>query len=739
MRRCVSREALACALALLVLCVYPACSDTEAGDGDADVDVDGDGDSDSDVEEDGAACIVPCGDGCCDVGERCFSDECIPDNGDCGEEEPCQNDTNCVDGICVPFGTGPLGDFDATCTREPEPLTSFEPEIQCEWPGDFEIEQCPGYTNVVTPPLVGDLDGDGVPEIVFVSTSQTLDDPFNLDYDACVRVIRGDDCSPVWTSERSQAYGEALAIADLDGDGTLEVCGRGNPYTGYCDPYCLDSEGGDFWDELDEIVSVDCDFEDTGVSVVNVDGEDHPEPEVVVGMTVFDGLTGRLRSAYETPMEGLDSSSELALADVNGDGHVEALTGTIVYDLVDGGIDDWDPDLVLGNGYTAVAELDANYEGPEVVVVSPLMWEIRVHSSLDGHIIYRHEVPGENGGPPTVADLDGDGRAEFATAGKYYLTAFDLDCYGPRAPDDPGICVNEDEELEGEGIMWSVDTQELSSGVTGSSVFDFEGDGAVEIVYADECWVRVFDGATGAVKFSAPHESGTWSEYPVVADVDGDFYTEIVVPHNQFCGDRSVCDETDPITGERHDRNWCLTGITVYRDRHDRWAPSRPLWSQHTEHLSNRLDDGTVPVVELPSWDGHNSYRQAHPREGGSVIDTPDLTVGGLEAPECDRDAMRQTLRARVCNRGTLPVARGMDVAFRIDEPDGEIACSATTSETLEPGRCEIVECTWEEVPLNEVHTIHAVVDPNGEEGISECHEDNNTATLDVRCPPVIG
>ena len=48
---------------------------------------------------------------------------------------------------------------------------------------------------------------------------------------------------------------------------------------------------------------------------------------------------------------------------------------------------------------------------------------------------------------------------------------------------------------------WSRTSQDYSSNVTGSSVFDFEADGSSEVIYADECFVRVYNGKTGEVSF----------------------------------------------------------------------------------------------------------------------------------------------------------------------------------------------------------------------------------------------
>jgi len=691
-------------------CIGGACH--WGGDGGRDADLDSDTSTAGDT--DGPSCDIPCGAICCESEQVCFRDRCIADNGSCTGSSVCPGDTTCVDELCVPFGEPETGDFDGACSREPEPLDTFEAEVQCEWPGPDDF----GATarSVRIPPLVSDLDGDGVPEIVFADRSG-------------VKAISGSDCTLIWEGEHAHNSNQQLAVGDVDDDGLQEVCGRGGGA-----PFCFNFDGTLLWEGLYEdgrrAPVISGDRQDVGISIVNVDGLG--TPEVVVGLTVFDGPTGLLLSTRAVPMGGTWAWTTIipALADVDGDGHVEALTGGLVYDLVDGTEEDWGS----GNGFTALAEMSADHPGPEVVVVSGGSSEIRVHA-IDGTILYEHATPGNTGGAPTIADLDGDGRAEFSTAAQRRLTAFDLDCVGTEDdPPDPAFCANP-EALD--GIMWSVETHEYSSGVTGSSVFDFEGDGPVEIVYGDECWTRVFDGATGAVKYSMAHQSGTGIEYPVVADVDGDFYTEIVVPHERY--DDAGCPATDPLfpTATREPGRR-FAGITVLRDVNDRWAPSRQLWSQHTEHWSNRQDDGSVPLAETPSWTTHNSYRQALPREDGTAIDMPDLTIRGIEAPACDIETASQPLEVTVCNRGTLPVAAGVPIELRLGSVDGELLCSLATAEALAPGECETVGCTWTGITVEESHEVFAVVDAvsEGAGGLSECHEENNQGSTVLRCPP---
>ena len=123
-------------------------------------------------------------------------------------------------------------------------------------------------------------------------------------------------------------------------------------------------------------------------------------------------------------------------------------------------------------------------------------------------------------------------------------------------------------------------TQDGSSQRTGSSVFDFEGDGKSEVVYADELTLWVFDGATGEVRMAwEEHASWTLFEYPVIVDVDADGASEIVLMSN-----------------DGQTAGW--QGITVIGDLTGSWAPTTPTWNQHGYHITNVEDDLSILVVK---------------------------------------------------------------------------------------------------------------------------------------------
>ncbi len=175
-------------------------------------------------------------------------------------------------------------------------------------------------------------------------------------------------------------------------------------------------------------------------------------------------------------------------------------------------------------------------------------------------------IPGEGGGAPVIADLDGDGAPEIGVAGYQDFMVLETDG----------------------SIKWSVAIADNSSGSAAASAFDFDADGRFEIVYRDEYNLCVFSGEDGTVLFQAPCPSGTLQEGPIVVDLDGDGSAEIVAPSNNyaFAGD---------------------TGINVYGND-GAWAPARSIWNQYAYQIANIYDDGRVPITEANNWDDYNNF-----------------------------------------------------------------------------------------------------------------------------------
>ncbi|MBK8241594.1 MAG: hypothetical protein IPK74_39290 [Deltaproteobacteria bacterium] len=86
----------------------------------------------------------------------------------------------------------------------------------------------------------------------------------------------------------------------------------------------------------------------------------------------------------------------------------------------------------------------------------------------------------------------------------------------------------------------------------------------------------------------------------MVADIDNDGAAEILVVSNF---------QTLPNS----------PAVVAIRDVQERWIQARRIWNQHTYHVSNVREDGTIPQHETPSWQQLNTFRTNSQIEGGSV------------------------------------------------------------------------------------------------------------------------
>jgi hypothetical protein len=59
--------------------------------------------------------------------------------------------------------------------------------------------------------------------------------------------------------------------------------------------------------------------------------------------------------------------------------------------------------------------------------------------------------------------------------------------------------------------------------------------------------------------------------------------------------------------------------LQVIRDVQDRWIPARRIWNQHTYHVTNVREDGTIPAVEPRNWEHLNTFRTQAQIDGGSL------------------------------------------------------------------------------------------------------------------------
>jgi len=641
---------------------------------------------------------------CCAEGEFCVAGQCKPPGGNCLDWADCNEGEFCEStlGVCLP--EPPPGAPTCEYKPPPGPLT---PTLEWSW---TESPIFPTFRQVINMPVVVDLEKDGTPDVVIVTS-----DNFNAAQTAYLRALNGKDGVEKWGAA-VDVYADANrvqprmtpAAADIDGDGFVEIV-TGKAGGGLI---AFEHDGTFKWSsrQADGVTPWSTALASATVAIADLEGDG--QPEVIVGGAVFDA-TGKLRfdggAFFGANVSNYGAVS--IVADLDGMMPQEIVSGKRA--LRADGSTYWDNGLT--DGYPAIADLDLDGT-PELVVIAS--GTVRVQNPTTGDVLASVAMPGTGvGGPPTIADFDADGVPEIAAANGTAYSVFEYT--GGAAPSL--------------AVKWQQATQDGSSNRTGSSVFDFQGDGAAEVVYNDECYFRVYAGADGAVLYEVPNSSATIHEYPVVVDVDGDNNTEVVLAANDLfhLAGSPVCPYG--LGGVRH-------GVYVYGDAGDNWVRTRRIWNQHAYHITNVTGNGAVPAPEPASWikpAGLNNYRQSN--QGAGVFNAPDLKVS-LEASLVPCPAAVE-LRAFVQNQGTDGVGPGIEVRFyRGNDASGTFIGKAQTTKALLPGQYELVKTTYTTLASDTLMSFYVEVDKNdaGESTQNECLEDNNGATLEgVECDSV--
>jgi hypothetical protein len=607
-----------------------------------------------------------------------------------------------------------------------------------------------GTANTTAIPAVGDLDGDGVPEIVVPN--------------------------------------ETAGLTILDNRGEIIAESPANQWTGYVNPAVtianIDTQG------MAELL--------VGRHVFTL-GKDANGKLIIV-----DRFSGNL-------MQGLQGQGPVpCIANLVGDSRQEIIGGTTVYELPQppagvmkradcpaGAADPfclgqltvvWDGQTVNGavaipnakrDGFCAIADILGADEMAAPGPQNPLDGKAEVILINDGFLLIlngetgtlRRNVnlnAGIDGGAPNVDDFDGDGFPEVGTALSTRYMMIDLQETSVECPAWPNAFSDAQMGLQGNparnpgpaacatdsdcsaGAVCSPDkkscvclhngwmriTEDDSSRVTASSVFDFNGDGAAEVIYNDECFFRIYDGTTSEVLFKHNSPSRTRIENPAIADVDNDGNAEIV-----FCSN--------------NDANACSVGnnfpngIGVWGDASDTWVSARRIWNQHAYHVTNVLENGGIPVKEPESWKSYNgrvynTYR-SNPRSAGVA---PDLSVTGVQisSPDatCGQLSKKLDITVQIDNLGDLRVGPGVVVTFygewlnpMLNEPlyanIMQVPLTAVLQNSLEPGDSILLTVSYDaanNAPNVLPDNVRVVVDESDQE--RECIESNNEKTIPV-------
>lgn len=747
---------------ICVLALIASCGATDTDDG-----IPGGGASDAGGNIDantgdcagGSLCGQPAT--CCSQGNECIENVCLDscESGvRCGAANDvcCESGQVCLSDTCATPGAGCLDSYDCEpgefceptlgqCLPQPDPLTceqvpNFDAlDVDVEW--SYELDE------IISIPVVADVDSDGLPEVV-VNLTQQDGGSYPV---GRILILSGDDgavqVGPIPHDPANNQYGShgrsTIAVGDVSGDAVPDIVYAGRVVADRSQIIAIDGTGAFLWKSHD-LAGNDYPVKTENAAVTLVNFDDDPQAEIVIGAAIFDH-TGLL--VFDAAGDGLGGGfgtnngyygGVSAVANLDADAIPEVISGRNAWKV------NWVPGAAAGDpptvslveywtaatddGYPAVADLDGNGI-PEVVLVANGSLHVLngqtglafcAIDSTDAMCVANPALRtqaialpgGGRGGPPTISDFDADGRVEIGVAGAGSYSVYDLNRAGEQIVQPSGAPAPAAGALF---ARWSNPTQDNSSNATGSSVFDFQGDGAAEVIYNDECYMRVYSGSDGTVQLEIANSNATIHEYPLVVDVDGDGNSEIMVVATGI----GACNDPGYTTRQ---------GLFVYGDVNDEWVPTRRVWTQHAYHVTNSDSTGNVPVTEVDNWlqPGLNNYRQNV--QGDGVFNAPDLTLGisvGLNL--CDSG--QHELQARVSNVGALGVPPGAVVTFyQGTDATGTNLGTAVTTEALLPGGSTVVTLAVT-APVEDTDYF-AEVDGTTAVTVAECDLNNNGAQV---------
>ena len=436
--------------------------------------------------------------------------------------------------IGIWFGTDIRGQVSTrqsgTCQNIPESCLEPIKDLRAD---NLELTQIARWNDksVKSAPVVGYLHPEDTVPTIIVPTSSKLY-ALQLDPDSQELKIR-------WQTESKTASNTlSAAIADIDNDGMMEI------FSSYGRSLYMFNYNGEL------VQSVDTSARLFNPAVADIDGDGVGEILTVDKIINADGSIKQDAPPY---IWGKDPPIAY---DIHATAGLELITDKGVYDSHSEEICTF-VDAVQKRAIGKMHATDTHYT---IVGISRTKGVVgySIGDGTECELLFETPLQTKPGGAINIADYDNDGDLDFATASKRKLYAYSYD-----------------ESTNNWEIAWAKDIYESSSGYTGLTAFDFNGDGKTELVYADQQFLYIIDGVDGSTLYQAENISATWSEYPIIADVTGDSVANIVV-----------------VSSTAHTR-----GVTIYGAPNNDWVSVRALWNQYDYYATNINDNGTVSGV----------------------------------------------------------------------------------------------------------------------------------------------
>ena len=330
---------------------------------------------------------------------------------------------------------------------------------------------------------------------------EVLDGAGGIDYEDIAITINAAGAN--WPVRYDGEHTNSTAVADLDGDGNLEVVGVVGSGA-----VCLDISGNEVWSYQETSTNPYFSAVYSSPALADLDGDSNLE--VLFGLVRY--VNTEIKGAFyclDTDGQKIWSfyteeyvSSSPVVADLDGDGNPEILIGADgLRCLNKNGQQLWryNDSTIIGSS-PAVADLDGD-GNLEVVISGDNLFCI----DKDGQLIWDYPITDSLLSCPTIGDLDGDGNPEILI----------------KSRDDDLYCLDKDGQL-----VWIYYAGGMAERSSGPAIADFDGDGNKEVVFASYSTLYLLD-KDG--QFIWDYDIGRGYGSPVVADLDGDGNLEIMI------------------------------------------------------------------------------------------------------------------------------------------------------------------------------------------------------------------
>jgi hypothetical protein len=285
----------------------------------------------------------------------------------------------------------------------------------------------------------------------------------------------------------------------------------------------------------------------------NVFGDE--KMELVCGNTIYNvNIVSRTNPALNsitinktiTPPNGFPQDGHVSLADLDLDGEIDVV---VTKDLTDDCVDD-----------------DTYFYA---------------YKPSTGTILFHFSIYCRSTGFPAICNIDTDPHPEILYV-DYLREVYNEKMHCLRYTAENGLTE-----------VWNIHHND-PSGLTTMAFFDFNRDEIPEIVFRDAYDLNIINGSDGAILYSYPMRSGTASEHTIIADVNNDGHAEILT------------------TGLLEDYYGNNGHGSLVMFGNPSWPSARQVWNQYAYNVTNINNDLTIPQL---------SYDNA------TVFTAPDGTI----------------------------------------------------------------------------------------------------------------